>query len=79
MLFQSPDCNQISCNSSFRLKYDILQPYVILSLTYSLIHYSLQIMLGLVSHEPHFSLLREEVRFGKQSKRYDSKLCLIRL
>ena len=27
-------------------------------------------MLGLVSHEPHFSLLREEVRFGKQSKRY---------
>ncbi|XP_065061196.1 5'-3' exoribonuclease 1-like [Rhopilema esculentum] len=27
------------------------------------------IMLGLVSHEPHFSLLREEVRFGKQSKR----------
>jgi len=26
-------------------------------------------ILGLVSHEPHFSLLREEVRFGKQSKR----------
>ena len=22
-------------------------------------------MLGLISHEPHFSLLREEVRFGK--------------
>ncbi|XP_063965175.1 5'-3' exoribonuclease 1-like [Lytechinus pictus] len=27
------------------------------------------IMLGLISHEPHFSLLREEVRFGKQAKR----------
>lgn len=27
------------------------------------------IMLGLTSHEPHFALLREEVRFGKQSKR----------
>ena len=26
-------------------------------------------MLGLTSHEPHFALLREEVRFGKQSKR----------
>ncbi|KAJ8021757.1 5'-3' exoribonuclease 1 [Holothuria leucospilota] len=26
------------------------------------------LMLGLVSHEPHFSLLREEVRFGKQSQ-----------
>ncbi|XP_072036606.1 5'-3' exoribonuclease 1-like [Amphiura filiformis] len=25
------------------------------------------IMLGLASHEPHFSLLREEVRFGKQA------------
>lgn len=30
------------------------------------------IMLGLCTHEPHFSLLREEVRFGKQtnSKRH---------
>lgn len=27
------------------------------------------IMLGLSSHEPHFSLLREEVRFGKAAKR----------
>ncbi|XP_066932891.1 5'-3' exoribonuclease 1-like isoform X3 [Clytia hemisphaerica] len=27
------------------------------------------IMLGLTSHEPHFALLREEVRFGKQAKR----------
>ena len=26
-------------------------------------------MLGLTAHEPHFSLLREEVRFGKQAKR----------
>ena len=25
-------------------------------------------MLGLVSHEPHFSLLREEVRFGKKAQ-----------
>jgi len=29
------------------------------------------IMLGLTTHEPHFALLREEVRFGKQTqKRY---------
>ncbi|KAJ7394677.1 5'-3' exoribonuclease 1 [Desmophyllum pertusum] len=27
------------------------------------------LMLGLSSHEPHFSLLREEVRFGKAAKR----------
>ncbi|KAF5297711.1 hypothetical protein FQA39_LY12042 [Lamprigera yunnana] len=27
------------------------------------------IMLGLCTHEPHFSLLREEVRFGKKDKR----------
>lgn len=27
-----------------------------------------QIMLGLTSHEPHFSLLREEVRFGKKEQ-----------
>ena len=26
-------------------------------------------MLGLSSHEPHFSLLREEVRFGKKSQK----------
>ena len=30
---------------------------------------SLQIMLGLLSHEPHFSLLREEVRFGRKNQR----------
>ncbi|KAI8053522.1 XRN 5'-3' exonuclease N-terminus-domain-containing protein [Syncephalis plumigaleata] len=27
------------------------------------------IMLGLVTHEPHFALLREEVKFGKQSSK----------
>lgn len=26
------------------------------------------IMLGLLSHEPHFALLREEVKFGRQNK-----------
>ena len=26
-------------------------------------------MLGLTTHQPHFSLLREEVRFGRQAKR----------
>ncbi len=26
-------------------------------------------MLGLVTHEPHFSLLREEVRFGRKSQK----------
>ena len=26
-------------------------------------------MLGMVTHEPHFSLLREEVVFGKKSKK----------
>lgn len=26
-------------------------------------------MLGLTTHEPHFSLLREEVKFGKQNKK----------
>lgn len=30
---------------------------------------SVQIMLGLLSHEPHFSLLREEVRFGRKSQK----------
>ncbi len=28
-----------------------------------------QIMLGLLTHEPHFSLLREEVRFGRSQKK----------
>ncbi len=36
----------------------------------------LQIMLGMCSHEPHFSLLREEVKFvnpkSKHAKRYDT-------
>lgn len=27
------------------------------------------IMLGLTTHEPHFALLREEVRFGKQAQK----------
>jgi len=26
-------------------------------------------MLGLLSHEPHFSLLREEIRFGRKSQK----------
>jgi len=30
---------------------------------------SQQMMLGLISHEPHFSLLREEVKFTKSQKR----------
>lgn len=29
-------------------------------------------MLGLVTHEPHFCLLREEVKFGKSAKRQTS-------
>ena len=29
-------------------------------------------MLGLVTHEPHFCLLREEVKFGKNTKRQTS-------
>lgn len=32
------------------------------------------IMLGLVAHEPHFSILREEVTFGRQSKKATSDL-----
>ena len=31
-----------------------------------------QILLGLVTHEVHFSLLREEVKFGKAQKRITS-------
>lgn len=31
------------------------------------------IMLGIVSHEPHFSLLREEVSFNTRPRRNDSK------
>ena len=37
--------------------------------THTHIHTHEQIMLGLVSHEPHFSLLREEVRFGKKAQK----------
>lgn len=41
------------------------------------------IMLGLCSHEPHFSLLREEVKFGKKAKRIltpeETNFCLLHL
>ena len=33
-------------------------------------------MLGLSSHEPHFSLLREEVKFGKAAKRLATLVCI---
>jgi hypothetical protein len=33
-------------------------------------------MLGLASHEPHFSLLREEVKFGKQNGKVSPVLVL---
>jgi 5'-3' exoribonuclease 1 len=33
-------------------------------------------MLGLVTHEPHFCLLREEVRFGPDPKRKGRKKCV---
>src|ERR1700721_224275 len=32
------------------------------------------IMLGLLSHDPHFCLLREEVKFGREPKKSGSKL-----
>lgn len=37
---------------------------------YFAVHQSIhvQIILGLVSHEPRFALLREEVKFGKNQK-----------
>lgn len=40
------------------------------------------IMLGLCSHEPNFSLLREEVKFGKQQVKMtpeETKFCLLHL
>lgn len=41
------------------------------------------IMLGLCSHEPHFSLLREEVKFGKAQKKIltpeETNFCLLHL
>lgn len=41
------------------------------------------IMLGLCTHEPHFSLLREEVKFGKKQKRIETPeettFCLLHL
>lgn len=45
-------------------KFYILAPGKII-----LIFSSLRIMLGLCTHEKHFSLLREEVKFGKQTSR----------
>lgn len=33
------------------------------------------IMLGLLSHDPHFCLLREEVKFGPASKSKSNKRC----
>jgi 5'-3' exoribonuclease 1 len=30
-------------------------------------------MLGLCSHEPHFSLLREEVKFGRKAKQQQQR------
>ena len=35
------------------------------------------IMLGLLSHDPHFCLLREEVKFGPASKSKGNKRCAI--
>lgn len=35
------------------------------------------IMLGLLSHDPHFCLLREEVKFGPASKSKGNKRCVI--
>ncbi|XP_015607830.1 5'-3' exoribonuclease 1 isoform X2 [Cephus cinctus] len=41
------------------------------------------IMLGLCTHEPHFCLLREEVKFGKNAKRAttaeETKFCILHL
>ncbi|XP_066597922.1 5'-3' exoribonuclease 1 isoform X2 [Prorops nasuta] len=41
------------------------------------------IMLGLCTHEPHFSVLREEVKFGKKQKKIvtpeETKFCLLHL
>lgn len=41
------------------------------------------IMLGLCTHEPHFSLLREEVKFGQKQKRIstaeETQFCLLHL
>lgn len=31
------------------------------------------IMLGLLSHDPHFCLLREEVKFGRSGKKHDTR------
>ena len=35
------------------------------------------IMLGLLSHDPHFCLLREEVKFGPASRKKGNTRCLI--
>jgi 5'-3' exoribonuclease 1 len=34
------------------------------------------IMLGLLSHDPHFCLLREEVKFGPASKKRNNSTCV---
>ena len=36
------------------------------------------IMLGLLSHDPHFCLLREEVKFGRESKKKSGSRCAFR-
>jgi 5'-3' exoribonuclease 1 len=37
------------------------------------------IMLGLLSHDPHFCLLREEVKFGRESRKKNGSGCAFKL